>query len=126
MSRRGIVVAMGAALALAWCAAGSAADLSGITGFDEFAENHDNIAKALAKTPSLAHDAEYLAHHPSLKRYLHDNPLARAEFDAEEDQPPPPAPGKGDDDKGEGPHGKHYAHPDGNHKFMYTNGTSDD
>ena len=70
-----------------------ASDLHGVTGFDEFAEGHENIGKALTRRPSLAQDPSYLKHHPSLAHYLHDNPLARAEIDAEADEesaaPPP-------------------------------------
>jgi hypothetical protein len=62
-----------------------AADLHGVTGFDEYAENHDDIAKALGRHPSLARDPSYLLHHPSLAHFLHDNPTARAELEGEDD-----------------------------------------
>ena len=74
-----------AAVLLGLVSGGRAADLHGITGFDEFSEGHDNISKALTQRPSLATDPNYLKHHPSLAHYLHDNPLARAEFEAEAD-----------------------------------------
>jgi hypothetical protein len=63
-----------------------ATDLHGVTGFDEFAEGHENIGRALTRRPSLAQDPNYLKHHQSLAHYLHDNPLARAELDAEADE----------------------------------------
>jgi hypothetical protein len=62
-----------------------AADLHGVTGFDEYAENHDDIAKALGRHPSLARDPTYLQHHPSLAHFLHDSPTARAELENEDD-----------------------------------------
>src|SRR5215470_19315690 len=64
----------------------SAGDLHHITGFDEYAENHDGVAKALTRHPSLASDPEYLSRHPSLEHYLHDNPLARTELEDEDDE----------------------------------------
>ncbi len=64
----------------------SARDLHHVTGFDEYAENHEGVAAALARQPSLASDPEFLAHHPSLAHYLHDNPLARAELESEDDE----------------------------------------
>ncbi len=102
--------------------AGDGVDLSGITGFDEFAENHEGIAKALSKRPSLAQDPSYLEHHPTLKKYLHDNPLARAEFDAEDDTLPSSPPPKGADtaDWIDG-HPKHYPK-----RFVFTNNGPDD
>src|SRR4029450_3014875 len=80
---------------LAFASSVHAADLHGVTGFDEFAEGHENIAKALARRPSLVHDPNYVRHHPSLAHYLHDNPLARTELAAEAgetESPAPPAP----------------------------------
>ena len=74
-----------AAMLLVIVPSARAADLHGVTGFDEFAEGHENIGKAVTRRPSLAQDPNYLKHHPSLSRYLHDNPLARAEFEAEVD-----------------------------------------
>jgi hypothetical protein len=74
-----------AAMLLVLVPSARAADLHGVTGFDEFAEGHENIGKAVTRRPSLAQDPNYLKHHPSLSRYLHDNPLARAEFEAEAD-----------------------------------------
>ena len=73
------------AAVLALVAGAQAADLHGVTGFDEFAEGHENIGRALTRRPSLAQDPNYLKHHPSLAHYLHDSPLARAELDAEAD-----------------------------------------
>ncbi len=63
-----------------------AADLKGVTGFDEFAEGHPGTAQALSRRPSLAQDPDYLKHHPELGDYLHDNPLAASEFQAEADE----------------------------------------
>jgi hypothetical protein len=81
------------AVVLALVANARAANLHGVTGFDEFAEGHENIGRALTRRPSLAQDPSYLKHHQSLAHYLHDNPLARAELDAEADEeaavPPP-------------------------------------
>lgn len=57
-----------------------AADLGGITGFDEFAEEHPGTAQALSRRPSLSQDPDYLKHHPELADYLHDNPLAQSDF----------------------------------------------
>jgi hypothetical protein len=86
-------VAMGA-LVFVLAPGAHAADLHGVTGFDEFAESHQNIGKALEHRPSLAQDPTYLKRHPGLAHYLHDNPMARTELDAEADEeaatPPPP------------------------------------
>jgi hypothetical protein len=87
-----MTVALLVALLLAAVPSARAADLHGVTGFDEFAESHGNIAKALERRPSLAQDPTYLRRHPGLAHYLHDNPLARTELDAEadDDVPTPP------------------------------------
>jgi hypothetical protein len=87
-----MTVALLVALLLAGVPSARAADLHGVTGFDEFAESHENIAKALERRPSLAQDPTYLRRHPGLAHYLHDNPLARTELDAEadDDAPTPP------------------------------------
>jgi hypothetical protein len=81
------------AAVLALVSSAQAADLHGVTGFDEFAEGHENIGRALTRRPSLVQDPNYVKHHPGLAHYLHDNPLARAELDAEADEesavPPP-------------------------------------
>ena len=119
-----LVVAAGLGLAAAWVVSAAAADLHGITGYDEYAENHEGIARALEKRPSLARDPSYLEHHPSLKQYLHDNPLARAEFDAEDDAPPPAVAKAAQEERSA--RKAHAAHPDGSHRFVVTEGSGDD
>jgi hypothetical protein len=88
---------------------GRAADLRSVTGFDEFAEGHQNIAKALARRPSLVQDQNYVRHHPGLAHYLHDNPLARAELESEanEEAAAPPA----DRARSEAEPGRRRRHP---------------
>jgi hypothetical protein len=76
-----LVVALGLLLLVRVGSAGET-DLHGVTGFDEYSENHVNIGRALSQRPSLALDPTYLKHHPSLDQFLKDNPLSKAELES--------------------------------------------
>jgi hypothetical protein len=70
---------------LLWAWPAPAADLHGVTGFDEFAEEHPGVAAALQKHPSFAADPDYLQHHPGLAEYLKHSPIAADELAGEDD-----------------------------------------
>ena len=74
-----------AVLGLVWARPAPAADLNGVTGFEQFAEEHPGVAAALQKHPSFAADPDYLVHHPSLAEYLKHSPIARDELAGEDD-----------------------------------------
>jgi len=86
-----LALAAAAALWTSLAVSAHAGDLSGITGFDEFAEEHPGIASSLKHHPSLAHDSEYLKQHESLTQFLRTHPLAKIELDGEDDEDSPAA-----------------------------------
>jgi hypothetical protein len=64
--------------------------------WDDFAEDHEEIARALAYKPSLIDDQRYLDKHPDLNDFFQDHPEVR---DAMEENPGnfaaiPPRPGE--------------------------------
>ena len=89
--RSRLALAAAAAVSISFTVSAHASDLSGITGFDEFAEEHPGIASSLKRHPSLAHDAEYLKQHESLTQFLRMHPLAKIELDGEDDEDSPAA-----------------------------------
>jgi hypothetical protein len=78
--------------------AANSADLNSqvLTTWDSFAEEHEEIARALAFKPSLMDDAHYLNKHPELTDFFQQHPEVR---DAMESDPGnfaaiPPRPGE--------------------------------
>lgn len=57
-------------------------DVSGreLASFNEFLENHSNIASELSKNPSLANNQEYLENHSELRTYLSAHPQVHEEL----------------------------------------------
>ena len=51
-----------------------------LAGFDQFLDNHPELAEQLRKDPSLAKNEEFVENHPDLQRYLQDHPELREEF----------------------------------------------
>jgi len=47
--------------------------------FDQFLDDHPEIAEQVRKDPSLVNDAEYEKNHPALQTYLEDHPTIREE-----------------------------------------------
>jgi hypothetical protein len=48
--------------------------------FDQFLDNHRDIAQQLRRTPSLVDDPQYLQSHPELNAYLQDHPSVKQEI----------------------------------------------
>ena len=48
--------------------------------FDQFLDNHHEIAGQLRKTPSLVNDPQFLQSHPELNAYLQDHPSVKQEI----------------------------------------------
>jgi hypothetical protein len=48
--------------------------------FDQFLDNHREIAEQLRKTPSLIDDPQFLKNHPELNTYLQDHPSVKEEI----------------------------------------------
>lgn len=51
-----------------------------LASFNEFLENHRNIAGELSKNPSLANNQEYLENHSELRTYLNAHPQVHEEL----------------------------------------------
>jgi uncharacterized protein YlxP (DUF503 family) len=51
-----------------------------LAGFDQFLDNHPELAEQLRKDPSLVKNEEFVENHPDLQRYLQDHPELREEF----------------------------------------------
>jgi phage-related protein len=51
-----------------------------LTSFNEFLEDHRQIAGELSKNPSLAKNEEYLENHPALQQYLKAHPQVHEEL----------------------------------------------
>jgi phage-related protein len=51
-----------------------------LSSFNEFLEDHNNIAGELSKNPSLANNKEYLENHPALQDYLKAHPQVHEEL----------------------------------------------
>jgi menaquinone-dependent protoporphyrinogen IX oxidase len=51
-----------------------------LSSFNEFLEDHNNIAGELSKNPSLANNQEYLENHPALQDYLKAHPQVHEEL----------------------------------------------
>ena len=52
----------------------------GLSTFNEFLENHNDIAAELSKNPSLANNEEYVENHPALQDYLKAHPQVHEEL----------------------------------------------
>ena len=52
----------------------------GLSSFNEFLENHNDIAVELSKNPSLANNEEYVENHPALQDYLKAHPQVHQEL----------------------------------------------
>jgi GrpB-like predicted nucleotidyltransferase (UPF0157 family) len=52
----------------------------GLTTFNEFLENHNDIAAELSKNPSLANNEEYVENHPALQDFLKAHPQVHEEL----------------------------------------------
>jgi hypothetical protein len=81
--KRGMMVLSAAALALAFAMAGSVmaqepthAAVANYAFFDA----HPNLARRLAKDPTLIDNQQFVDSHPALRTYLHDHPNVRHEF----------------------------------------------
>jgi len=48
--------------------------------FDQFLDNHREIAEQLRKDPSLVNNEEYVKNHPELQNYLQEHPAIREEI----------------------------------------------
>jgi len=48
--------------------------------FDQFLDNHREIAEQLRKDPSLVDNSEYVKNHPELQTYLQDHPAIRTQI----------------------------------------------
>ncbi len=55
-------------------------DRGGLSSFNEFLENHNDISAELSKNPSLANNEEYLENHPALQDYLKAHPQVHEEL----------------------------------------------
>jgi phage-related protein len=71
-----------------------------LSSFNDFLEDHSNIAGELSKNPSLANNEEYLENHPALQDYLKTHPEVHEELSenpqsflksAQQFKPTPPA-----------------------------------
>jgi len=51
-----------------------------LSGFDQFLDNHPELAEQLRKDPSLVKNEEFVENHPDLQRYLQDHPELREEL----------------------------------------------
>ncbi len=51
--------------------------------WDSFAEDHEDIARALAFKPSLIDDERYLSRHPDLDHFLEEHPDVRAAMESD-------------------------------------------
>jgi hypothetical protein len=83
--KRGMMVLSAAALALAFAMAGSVMAQepthAAVANADyAFFDAHPNLARRLAKDPTLIDNQQFVDSHPALRTYLHDHPNARHEF----------------------------------------------
>src|SRR5215475_6733306 len=51
-----------------------------LLSFDNFLDQHREIAEQLRKNPSLVNNEEFVKNHPALLTYLQDHPGVREEF----------------------------------------------
>src|SRR5215471_3357652 len=51
-----------------------------LANFDNFMDQHPEIAEQLRKNPSLVNDKEFVTNHTALRDYLNDNPRVREEI----------------------------------------------
>ncbi|HYR79954.1 MAG TPA: hypothetical protein VEO55_08100 [Candidatus Dormibacteraeota bacterium] len=51
-----------------------------VVNTDAYLDQHPQIAKRLAKDPTLIDNQQFVENHPGLQKYLHDHPNARHEF----------------------------------------------
>jgi hypothetical protein len=51
-----------------------------LRNFDQYLDNHPEVAEALKKDPGLINDADWVSKHPQLKDWLEDHPNARREL----------------------------------------------
>jgi hypothetical protein len=51
-----------------------------VVNTDSYLDQHPQIAKRLAKDPTLIDNQQFVDNHPGLRAYLHDHPNARHEF----------------------------------------------
>ena len=57
-------------------------DSQALRTWDDFAEDHEEIARALAFNPSLMDDQRYLDKHPDLNDFFQDHPEVRDAMEA--------------------------------------------
>jgi hypothetical protein len=51
-----------------------------LAGFDQFLDNHPELAEQIRKNPSLANNEEFVENHPDLQHYLQEHPGVREDF----------------------------------------------
>ena len=51
-----------------------------VVNTDAYLDQHPQIAKRLAKDPTLIDNQQFVENHPGLQKYLHDHPNACHEF----------------------------------------------
>jgi len=51
-----------------------------LANFDQFLDNHRDLAEQLRKDPSLVNNGEFVKNHPALQTYLQDHPGVREEI----------------------------------------------
>ena len=80
--KRRITILTAAALTFAIAGAASAQHITheAVMNTDAYLDQHPQIAKRLAKDPTLIDNQQFVDNHPSLRTYLHDHPNARHEF----------------------------------------------
>ncbi len=52
-----------------------------LAAFDQFLDNHPELAQQLRQDPSLVDNKQYVDNHPELQRYLQDHPEVRADIE---------------------------------------------
>jgi hypothetical protein len=80
--KRGITILTAAALTFAIAGPVMAQHITheAVENTDSYLDRHPQIAKRLAKDPTLIDNQQFVENHPSLRTYLHDHPNARHEF----------------------------------------------
>ncbi len=57
-------------------------DRADIAAFDQFLDNHPEVAKDLRKNPALVDDQQFVSSHPGLQEFLQSHPNIRKEIKA--------------------------------------------
>jgi hypothetical protein len=80
--KRGITILTTAALTFAIAGPVMAQPITheAVVNTDAYLDQHPQIAKRLAKDPTLIDNQQFVENHPGLQKYLHDHPNARHEF----------------------------------------------